>query len=247
VATLRTNIVAPDGASFATTHWSLVLSASRLDSPDASKALGQLCRAYWYPLYAFVRRQGHDTHAAEDVTQEFFARLLEKNDLATASPERGRFRSFLLGALKHFLANDWRERRTQKRGGGQFIFSIDAADPEDRYRLEPADHATPEVMFERRWALTVLNRVIERLRAEFIDAGKADLFDELNAFLSEKQPAAHAVIAARHGVSVSAVGVAIHRMRQRYGELLREEIAQTVSCPEEVDDEVRHLIAAVGR
>jgi RNA polymerase sigma-70 factor (ECF subfamily) len=247
MAEARTNPEAPQGATFVTTHWSVVLSAAQVDTPAATDALDKLCRAYRYPLYAFVRRQGRDHHEAEDLTQEFFARLLEKNGLSAASPERGRFRSFLLGAMKHFLANDWRERQAQKRGGGQVILSLDGAVSEERYRLEPADPMTPEVLFERRWALTILERVKERLCAEYIAVDKAALFDELKEFLSEKQPTPHADIAARHGMNPGAVGVAIHRLRQRYGELVREEIALTVGGPEEVDEEVRHLIAALGR
>jgi len=244
---MQLDSIPSEGASFLTTHWSVVRSAANPDSPQAAAALDKLCRAYWYPLYAFVRRQGRDPDEAKDLTQEFFARLLERNDLAAATPERGRFRSFLLGVLKHLLANDWRERNAIKRGGGKIIFSLDDEDAENRYRLEPVDHATPEVLFERRWALTILGRVIERLHAEYASDGKAALFEDLKPFLSEKQPSPHADIAARHGVTANAVSVAIYRLRQRYGELVREEIAQTVKDPREVDDELRYLITALAR
>jgi DNA-directed RNA polymerase specialized sigma24 family protein len=235
------------GSEFRTTCWSLILAAHQRDEPGARAALEWLCVSYWYPLYAFVRRQGHPPHEAEDLTQGFFTRLLETDFLTRVKPERGLFRSFLLAALKHFLANEWDARQAEKRGGGYTLISLDGEPPETRYALEPADTATPETLFEQRWAWTALERVLDRLRQEHIAAQKSDLFEELKPFLSEKKAAARKAIAARLGISVGAVDVAIHRLRQRYGELLREEIASTVSTPEEIENEIRHLIAMVRR
>jgi len=231
-------------ATFATTHWSVVLAAGR---EDCDKALELLCAAYWYPLYAFARRQGYDATESEDLTQEFFARLLQRNDLAEVGPERGRFRSFLLASFKHLLANEYHRQQTEKRGGLATLVSLDREELETRYRLEPADAATPETLFERRWALTVLERALHRVREEYRVSEKADLFEELKEFLSNQKSVPHAVIAAKYGVNVGAVGVTIHRLRKRYAEVLREEISHTVSTPEEIEDEIRHLIAAVGR
>jgi RNA polymerase sigma-70 factor (ECF subfamily) len=235
------------GSDFRTTRWSLVLSAADPSAPQARQALDQLCGAYWHLLYAFVRRQGRDQHEAEDITQAFLAVLIEKNFLTEADPKRGRFRSFLLGALKHFLANDWHHRRRQKRGGGRELLSLDVQSAEAGYQLDPGTHVTPETLYERHWAETLLQRVIDRLRAEYVAAHKGALFAELREFLSESKATPHAEIAARHSISTTAVGVAIHRLRQRYAELLREEIAHTVSDPEDVEDEIRHLIAVLGR
>ena len=234
-------------ATFRTTHWSVVLEAGRADSPAARAALERLCRAYWYPLYAYARRRGYPPEEAKDLTQGFFADLLERRDLTTVTPEQGRFRSFLLAALNHYLANEWDRTQARKRGGGQPALSLDDESAEDRYRLEPADPATPETLFERRWAQTVVTRAVERLQAEYTQAEKGGLFEELQGFLSDPKAAARAEIAARHSISLNAVDVAIHRLRKRYGELLREEIAQTVSRPEEVEAEIRALIRAVAQ
>jgi len=232
---------------FRTTHWSLVLAAGEKDGEKAREALEQLCATYWYPLYAFARRQGHDAAESEELTQEFFARLLARDDLSGVSPDRGRFRSFLLASFKHLFANEYHRHRTQRRGGSTPVLSLDKEQPETRYRLEPADPVTPEKLFERRWALTVLERALGRVREEYAQSEKAEIFEELKEFLSDQKSVSHEVIASRHGISVGAVGVTIHRLRKRYAEILRDEIAQTVSTPEEIDDEVRHLIAAVGR
>ena len=234
-------------AAVVKTHWSVVLAAGGCDREKAHAALEQLCAAYWYPLYIFARRQGHDAAESEDLTQEFFARLLQRNDVAEVSPDRGRFRSFLLASFKHLLANEYHRQKTEKRGGRATVISLEWEDPETRYRLEPADPVTPEILFERRWALTVLERAVERVREEYAASEKADLFVELKDFLSNQKALPHAAIASKYGISVGAVGVTIHRLRQRYAEVLREEIAHTVSAPEEIDDEVRHLIAALGR
>jgi RNA polymerase sigma-70 factor (ECF subfamily) len=208
--------------------------------------LEKLCRAYWYPLYAYVRRDGHSTHKAEDLTQAFFERLLDKNFLANVRPEHGRFRAFLLTALKHFIVNEWHAGQAQKRGGGCRIVSFDDPNSELRYEVESADHLTPELLFHKRWALTVVQRVMAKLEAEFRDEKKADLFDDLKGFLVEKKATSHAKIAARHDISVNSVGVTICRLRKRYAELLREEIAETVKDPAEINDEIRFLIKALG-
>ena len=234
------------GEQFTTTHWTVVMAAADPDSPHARAALEKLCRAYWYPLYAYVRRDGHNPHKAEDLTQAFWERLLDKNFLAGVCREQGRFRSFLLTALKHFIVNDWRASQAQKRGGGCKIVSFDEPKSELRYQVESADHLTPELLYHKRWALTVIERVMARLEAEFREAEKSDLFEEIKGFLAEKKATPHAAIAKRHGISVSAVGVAIFRLRKRYKELLRDEIAQTVKNPSEIEDEIRFLITALS-
>lgn len=228
------------GHHFATTQWSLVLQASQLDQPEAAEALEKLCRAYWYPLYAFARRQGCAPEEAQDVTQEFFTRLLQKNHLQLADPARGRFRSFLLAAMKNLLANERRAAARHKRGGGARTFSLDEFEPEQRYRLEPADPVTPETLFERRWAETVLTRVLDRLEAEY--TGHALHFHDLKVFLVEARgTAAFADVAGRLGVTEPALKSVVHRMRRRYADLFRFEVAQTVANPLEVDAEIRHM------
>jgi RNA polymerase sigma factor (sigma-70 family) len=238
----------PDtAAQFATTHWTLVL-ASQSSSPQASQALERLCRLYWPPLYAYVRRRGHRPEQAQDLTQEFFARLLQNNDLARVKPELGRFRSFLLASLKHFLANEWDAAQTGKRGGGQARLSWDDETLERQYQLEAADQATPETIFERRWALNVLEQALAQLGQEYFRAGKQDLFEGLRVFLSgDKKLIPQAEIAGKLGISISAVRVGVHRLRQRYGQVLREQIAATVSSPAEIEEEIRHLMAVLGR
>lgn len=234
--------------AFRTTHWSVVLAASRRNAPDAQDALAKLCQSYWYPLYAYVRRRGHDSHEAEDLTQEFFARLLDKNYLEGITREGGRFRSYLLTTLKHFLANEWERARAQKRGGGKALVSLDDQDAEARYKFEPADSATPEILFERRWALTVLDQVMVRLRDEYITQGKAVLFEHLQPLLAgDKSLIPYAEVGAALSMSEGAVKVAVHRLRKRYGQLLQDEIAETVAAPEEVEDEIRYLISAASR
>ena len=237
----------PDtAAQFATTHWTLVL-ASQGSSPQANQALERLCRWYWPPLYAYVRRRGYRPEEAQDLTQEYFARLLQQNDLAQVKPELGRFRNFLLASMKHFLANEWDAAQTQKRGGGQTRLSWDEETLERQYLLEAADQATPETIFERRWALSVLEQALAQLGEEYARAGKQDLFDGLKAFLSgDKRLIPQAEIAAQLGISISAVRVGVHRLRQRYGQLLREQIAATVSSSAEIEEEIRHLFTAFG-
>jgi RNA polymerase sigma factor (sigma-70 family) len=232
---------------FVTTHWSVVVAAGQADTPRARDALARLCQTYWHPLYAYVRRVGHSPHDAQDLTQEFFARLLEKNFLAGADESRGRFRSFLLASLKHFLANEWHKARAQKRGGGQIPIPIDVATAETSIGFEPADTTTAEKIYERRWALTLLDHVLRRLREEFIRDGKEKLFEQLKPTLTEaSRSVRYAEMATRLGTSEGAVKVAVHRLRQRYRELLRAEIADTVASPGEVDDELRNLFAALS-
>lgn len=234
-------------AEFRTTHWSLVLTAGHA-SPQAGDALESLCRAYWPPLYAFIRRRGHSPEEAQDLTQEFFACFLKRNDLATVSAEKGRFRSFLLAVLKHFLVNEWHREHCQKRGGGRVAVSLDAEPVEARYQVELVETATPESVFERHWAFTVLDQAMDCLQEDYTKAGKRELFDLLKETLSgQKRTTPRAELAARCGISVGAVDVAVHRLRRRYGELLREEIARTVSQPGEVEEEIRHLKAVLGQ
>jgi RNA polymerase sigma factor (sigma-70 family) len=225
----------------------VVLTAGRSDSTHARNALEKLCRTYWPPIYAFVRRQGNSPHDAQDLTQEFFARLLQKNYLGDVDRTKGRFRSFLLSSLKHFLANEWDKAKAQKRGGGQVLIPIDIKTVETSCGLEPADTMTAEKMFERRWALTLLELVLRRLREEFTRDGKEKLFEQLKPTLTEtSRSVRYAEIAARLDMSEGAVKVAVHRLRQRYRELLRAEIADTVASPGEIDDEIRNLFTALS-
>ena len=234
-------------AWFATTHWSAVLAARDTASPEADLALAELCRTYWYPLYAFVRRKGHGPHDAQDLTQSFFARLLEKNYVAQANRERGRFRTFLLAALTHFLADEWDKARRLKRGGGREIISFDAASAEERYRLEPVDQLDAAKLYERRWVTTLFDKVLARLEDEFRDSGKRELFDQLKgSLLAEETGPSYAELGTQLGMREDAVKQAVHRMRLRYRELFREEIAQTVAGPREVEDELKHLFAVLS-
>ena len=234
-----------DAGRFAQTRWSIVVTAAEGDPAKARKALEHLCTTYWYPLYAFVRREGHGAHDAQDLTQEFFARLLEKNWLGAVDPQKGKFRSFLLAAMRHFLANEWDRARRLKRGGGQTVLSLDAEDAETRYAIEPADRMTADRIYERRWALTLLEQVLARLRREFAAAGRAALFDGLKGALTGEK-VAYAEIAARLHLNEGAVRVAVHRLRLRYRDLVRAEIAETVAGEEEIDAEVQHLFAALA-
>lgn len=237
----------PPSPVFVTTRWSVVVSAQGKDSPEAARALEHLCQAYWYPLYAHVRRLGHGPADAEDLTQAFFAKLLEKGWLAVADRDRGRFRSFLLGSLKHFLANEWDRARAEKRGGRVQIISLDAPVGEDRLRQEPATATTPEREFDRRWALALLDTVLGRLEREYAEQGKAALFQQLKGTLGgDRADRAHAQPARALAMSEGAVRVAAHRLRRRYRELLRLEIAQTVATANQVEDELRQLFAALA-
>ena len=233
---------------FATTHWSVVLAAGQTATPEAQEALERLCRTYWYPLYACVRREGHSAEDAKDLTQEFIARFIEKKYLKLADRDRGRFRSFLLTSLKHFIINEWRKHQTAKRGGGAVPISIDEEDAEGRYTTElVSPEMPPDKLFERRWALALLDQVLVRLRQEYSEAGKTALFNELKAFVwGEKSALPQAEIAARLGLTENAVSVAVFRLRRRYGELLRAEIANTVALASDIDDELRHLLGAIS-
>jgi RNA polymerase sigma factor (sigma-70 family) len=233
---------------FATTHWTVVLAAGRRDTTRARAALEKLCRTYWYPLYAYVRRRGHSAHDAQDLTQAFFARLLERHWVGDADQELGRFRTFLLTAMSRFLANEWDKQSAQKRGGHMIHVPVQLDTAETRYGHEPADNSTPEQCYERRWALTLLDTVLQRLRAEYDREGKKDLFAALGDTLvgsRESQP--YASLAKQLNMNEGAVKVAVHRLRKRYRQLLREEIAQTAASPEDVDEELRHLFAVLSR
>lgn len=232
---------------FGTTLWTVVLAAGDPEHPGAAAALDRLCGVYWYPLYAYVRRKGRTPEEAEDLTQEFFSKMLRRGFPSGVQREGGKFRSYLLRALDHFLVNEWKRATAAKRGGGAGTFSLDGLEAEARYQLEPVEGETPESLYDRRWAATVLERVRGRLRAEFEKQGKAELFAALEPCLAgseEKLP--YAELMARVELKASALKMAVHRMRKRFGELLREEIAQTVATPEEVDEEIRHLIAAAS-
>jgi RNA polymerase sigma-70 factor (ECF subfamily) len=232
---------------FATTHWSLVLAARDPALPQSRAALSELCSTYWYPLYAFVRRRGHDPEAAQDLTQAFFLRLLEKDSLRVVDRAKGRFRSFLLAAFEHFLQNEYDRARAQKRGGGHQPLSLDFTGAEDRYTVEPAHTETPDKLFERRWALTVLDCVLARLEQEWTAAGKEKVFESLRScLLDDPQSLPYVVIAEELHLSPAAVKMAVHRLRKRYRVLLREEIGRTVEDPEQVDDEIAGLFAALG-
>lgn len=231
---------------FPTTRWSRVIVAGDPDAPAARESLAELCNAYWYPLYAYIRRRGNGPEQAQDLTQDFFARLLEKGLLAEADPSRGRFRAFLRTVCAHFLANRRDHERTKKRGGGRAFLPIDPVDAEGRYALELADGLTPERIFERSWALTLLGRVLDQLGREYDEAGKAATFEALRGLLDGTSDAtSYAAVAARTGTTEGAARVAAHRLRRRYGELLRREIASTLAEPAEVDDEIRDLFAAL--
>ncbi|HEX3624589.1 MAG TPA: sigma-70 family RNA polymerase sigma factor [Verrucomicrobiae bacterium] len=227
---------------FATTHWSVVLRAGQADTTRAQDALSRLCTTYWYPLYAYVRRRGHSAHDAQDLTQAFFAQLLERQSFVHADPNRGRFRSFLLTVMNHFLVNEWTRAHAQKRGGGASLLPLQFETAETRFVREPADNTTPEQIYERRWAMALLAEVVRRLADEYKEDGRAELFAELNPCLvGERAAQPYAELAAKLGVSENTVKSSVHRMRQRYRQLLRDEIANTVEEPSEVDEELRHL------
>ena len=238
---------AEQGPWFTTTHWSLVLNAQDPASPQAGEALEQLCRAYWYPLYAFARRLGHDDPTAKDLTQGFFASLIARNYLADVRREKGKFRSFLLAAFKHSIADDRDKARAQKRGGGQIAISLDAPSVEDRYRHEPAEVLDPETLYERSWVLTLLDETRERLRQECCAADKTALYEHWqHAESGDEDAPSHAEAAPRLGLSEGGLRTAVFRLRQRYRELLRAEVAQTVNSPAEVDEELRYLLRVIS-
>lgn len=234
-------------AHFATTHWSLVAAAQDHQSPQAEQALADLCGVYWYPLYAFLRRRGYGPHDAEDLTQEFFYRLVDRNFLSAVDYRKGRFRTFLLMALERFLAKEWRRVSARKRGGHLTFTSLEQPRAEQRYVAEPASWLSPEKIYEQNCALALLERVLQRLRGEFEAAGKGARFELLKPFLTaDGPPGSYAELAQRWRTSEPALKMAVSRLRSRYGELLREEIAQTVGGPEQVEEELRALLAALS-
>jgi RNA polymerase sigma-70 factor (ECF subfamily) len=238
-------------AAFLTTRWSLVLAAGNPTSGDSTTesnsrhALGQLYQAYWYPLYAHIRRQGHGPETAMDLVHDLFARFLEKGHLAGVSPDRGRFRSYLLACVNHLLAGQWQRNHRQKRGGGIPHVALDALEAEERYRLEPSDARSPESLFDRRWALTLLERVLLELRTEWDQAGKVSVFDALRPLVLGEAPEGYASASASLGMSEGAARVSVHRLRQQFRDRLRSEILQTLADPTTLDNELRHLLAAL--
>ena len=233
------------GDIFATTHWTVVLAAGRRHTPQSDRALEELCRTYWFPLYAYVRRRGHNKEDAEDSVQAFFARFLAKNYLAGLSVERGRFRAFLLASLKNFLTNEWHKSQRQKRGGGETPLSLDWQTADTKFQVASTSEPSPDKAFDREWALALLAKVIERLQQECEAAGKAKLFGQLKTFLTAgKDGMAQAEVAKALGMEEGVVRVAIHRLRKRYRELLRNEIAQTLADAADVDEEMRALFGA---
>ena len=234
-------------ASFVTTRWSVVLLAGRHDTERARAALAKLCATYWYPLYVYARRRGCSPPDAQDLTQAFFARLLERQALAAADPARGRFRSFILSAMKNFLADEWDKARTLRRGGAHPPLSLDWAGAERHYHLEPADTDAPDKAFDRRWALALLEAALAAVAEEYAQDGAGELFAALRGTLvGERTAQPYAELGASLGLSESAIKVAVHRLRKRYRALLREEISQTVATTEEVDEELRHLFRSLG-
>ncbi len=235
------------GAAFRTTRWSVVVRASQSDEAASAEALEQLCRAYWYPVYCFVRRCEKGPMEAEDLVQGFFLKLLEKNYLAQADRERGKFRTFLLAAVKHYLANEQERMEAKKRGGGIEFLPLEGEDPEQRFAREPVCEETPELAFERRWAETILESSLRRLRLEFDGGGKVHRFDYLKPFLLRQKEASYREASEKLGLSEAAVKSAIHRMRERFQLLFREEIGQTVVTTQEIDAEIRHLLEVLAR
>ena len=236
----------PGPSQFPTTRWTLVVAAGDPQRKEARSALASLCENYWYPLYAYLRRRGYPTDQAQDLTQEFFVRLLEGRYLDRADPEKGRFRSFMLTSLKFFVADEGDRERARKRGGGVLV-PLEFSSGEERYQREPAHDETPERIFERRWALSMLDRVVERLRNEFVHHGRAEHFERLKMFLLGQSDAPYAAMAREMNTSEGALKVAIHRLRKRYRDLFRQEIADTVADPAEVESELRYLAAVLTR
>ena len=230
---------------FATTHWSVVLAAANEETPEAAAALERLCRTYWYPLYAYVRREGHNPEDAQDLTQAFFAHLLAGNSFARVAPHKGKFRSFLLAALRHFVSDQRDRQRAVKRGGGVEVLSLDAEEAEGRYRLEPIERLDAEKIYERRWALSLLGQAWTRLREECAARGSLDQFDRLGEFVAGDAEVTCVEAASELGLTESAMRSAVHRLREGYRALVREEIARTVSDPGEIDEEIQYLIRVI--
>jgi RNA polymerase sigma-70 factor (ECF subfamily) len=236
----------PAAGVFATTHWSVVLAAGDTKTPQASEALENLCYTYWYPLYAYVRRKGYTAEDAQDLTQEFFARLLARNYLSVADRTKGKFRSFLLGSLEHFLAREWTKAHAQKRGGGRAHFSLDELDAENRYLVEPSHEVTAKRIYDWRWAITGLDRAMAQLREECMADNKAEILGKVEGLLSgEKGESTYAQMAAELNLGEGAFKMAVLRLRRRYGELIRAEIAQTVTTPEEAEEELQFLFSVL--
>ncbi len=232
---------------FTTTHWTIVLHAGESGSAGAQEALSSLCRTYWPPLYAYIRREGYSPEDARDLTQEFFYRFLQRDSLTGVNPAVGKFRSFLLACLKHFLTNERERVRSQRRGGGCPTVPLETGDAETRYSHEPADGLTPDVLFDRHWAFTVIERTLEALRQDHVGRDKVLPFEEIEGFLPRgRGRASRTELAAKHGINVNTVDVAIHRVRQRFGTLLRREVMQTVSSESEIKEEIRYLISILG-
>jgi RNA polymerase sigma factor (sigma-70 family) len=241
------NVAPSNRPRFATTHWSVVLAAGKSSSPHQKQALETLCQGYWYPLYAYLRRRGHGIHQAEDYAQAFFAHILEKHDLQTADPKYGKFRSFLLIRLKCFLSDERDRAHARKRGGGRKILSLGFQNAEDQYAIEPADRLSPEILFEKFWALTVLERTMDRLEAEIANKNKQKLFDHLKVYLTtEKDVIPYQDMATELKMTEGSVRVAVHRLRRQYRKLLREEIGQTVAAKGQIDEEIGYLFAALA-
>jgi RNA polymerase sigma-70 factor (ECF subfamily) len=237
----------PGSPQFATTRWSLVVSAGNQTSENSAQALESLCRTYWFPLYAYVRKRVGDANEACDLTQAFFERLLEKNYLAEVDPQRGRFRAFLITAFKHFLSKEWEKARTQKRGGGRSILSLDFRDGDARYSAEPVSHLTSEQVYERQWVLTLLARVMQRLQDEYQAAGKQKQYEHLKSFIiGEHGDTTYANVAAIFQSTEAAMRMSAYRMRRRYRELLRQEIAETVADTADIEDEIQNLFRLAG-
>lgn len=233
---------------FHTTHWSVVIAAGEEGSEQAAIALSRLCQIYWFPVYAFIRKRGHSPEQAQDFTQEFFAVFLEKNYVAKATRDRGRFRVFLMSSIENFLHNQHDRAQAQKRGGGHKLLSLDYDDAEERYQIEPIEDCDPAKIFEQQWAAMLLETVLNRLRDEFSAEGRVGLFEDLQAHLwGDAESIPYAQLAEKCGLKENSVKTIAHRLRQRYRELLREEIAQTVAMPGEVDDEIRHLMRIVSQ
>lgn len=230
-----------ENREFATTQWHVVRNVDHPDSSVAKSALQELCQTYWYPLYAFVRRQGLDSESAADLTQAFFVSLLERDDLRKVDPDAGKFRSFLLAAIKHFLHNQWKRERAQKRGGGRSPLSIDFAEADSRYQRQPVETQTPEFLFERQWALTLLGEVHRKLQREFEQRGRKHVFEKLKGFLGGNAETSLADAAAELGMTEVATRVAVHRLRAQFGEILRAEILNTLDAPDELNAEIDHL------
>ena len=242
-----TNSIPADTSRFATTHWSMVLAAGDSSSPQHEQALSRLCRAYWFPLYAYLRRSGYKSHKAEDYTQGFFARVLERHGLRRADPTRGKFRSFLLASLKNFLADEHNYAVAQKRGGGKKVLSLDIDAAEKRYTKEPGHCLSPEKLFEKSWALNVLKQAMNRLKTEYETEGKHQLFSYLKVYLTVgAKTVPYKEAAANLAITEGAVKVTVLRLRRRYSDLVRDEIARTVTTEAQVDEEIRDLFSALA-